>query len=39
LGAIPVGGAPDRLLIYANAAYRLPFKVSGYFDLRDHEPM
>ena len=37
LGAIPVGGPQDTLDLAENA--ELGFTVSGYFDLRAHEPI
>jgi hypothetical protein len=36
-GAIPVGGGPDFLTISDSLDYDLPFKVWGYFDVRNCE--
>jgi len=33
----PAGGGPNCLLLYEDPEYRLPFKVEGFFDLRQHE--
>ena len=35
LGAIPVGGSTDFYMIYMEDRYDLPFKVMGYYDLRE----
>jgi hypothetical protein len=37
VGAIPVGGECDFLMVYKRPGYPLPFKVMAYYDLRHHE--
>jgi hypothetical protein len=37
VGTIPTGGGPDHLLIADSPDYDLPFKVSGFYDVRGCE--
>jgi hypothetical protein len=36
-GAIPTGGGPDHYMLWNEQKYTMPFKVGGFFDLRNYE--